>query len=55
MLWRVGRGEGVERLYCAARLPPLAALWEGYSVGSPFASWLPGFYEQVGEGCWLAP
>ncbi|KAL4421182.1 hypothetical protein ABPG77_003365 [Micractinium sp. CCAP 211/92] len=42
-----GRADAVERLYCAARLPALQSLWDGYTPGTPFAAWLPGFYEQV--------
>lgn len=44
-----GRGDAVERLYCAARLPALQALWDAYTPGTPFAAWLPGFYDQVGS------
>lgn len=47
MLEAVGRGRAAERLYCAARLPPLQRVWEGYAAGTPFASWLPGFYDHV--------
>ncbi|KAI3425696.1 hypothetical protein D9Q98_007673 [Chlorella vulgaris] len=47
MLDTAGRGEALERLYCAARLPPLQALWDGFTPGTPFASWLPSFYDQV--------
>ncbi|EFN55444.1 hypothetical protein CHLNCDRAFT_133750 [Chlorella variabilis] len=47
MLDTVERGDALQRLYCAARLPPLQALWDGYTAGTPFASWLPGFYNQV--------
>ncbi len=43
-----GRADAVERLYCAARLPTLQSLWDAYTPGTPFAAWLPGFYEQVG-------
>lgn len=50
MLDTAGRGEALERLYCAARLPPLQALWDGFTPGTPFASWLPSFYDQVGWG-----
>jgi hypothetical protein len=53
MLDGVGRSDALQRLYCSARLPPLLALWDGYAAGTPFATWLPGFYEQVGGsgGC----
>jgi len=47
MLEAVGRGDAAERLYCAARLPPLQRAWEAYAAGTPFAAWLPGFYDQV--------
>lgn len=50
MLEAVGRGDAAERLYCAARLPALQRAWEGYAAGTPFAAWLPGFYDQVGRG-----
>lgn len=50
MLEAVGRGDAAERLYCAARLPPLQRVWEGYAAGTPFASWLPGFYDHVRFG-----
>lgn len=49
MLEAVGRGDAAERLYCAARLPALQRAWEGYAAGTPFAAWLPGFYDQVGR------
>lgn len=39
-----------ERLYCSARLAPLQALWDSYTPSTPFVTWLPGFYDQVGEG-----
>lgn len=48
MLDAVGRPDAAQRLYCAARLPPLQRLWDGHSAGTPFAAWLPSFYEQVG-------
>ena len=59
LLAGVGRGEDVQRLYCAARLPPLMAVWEGYAAGTPFAAWLPSFYEATaaalaGECSWCA-
>lgn len=59
MLGGVGRADAIHRLYCSARLPPLLALWDGYAAGTPFATWLPGFYEQVAralanEAAWCA-
>eukprot|EP00887_Chlorella_sp_A99_P007905 scaffold12.g7905.t1 len=44
------REEVAERLYCAARLAPLQALWDSYAPPTPFVAWLPGFYDQAGAG-----
>ncbi|KAL4457254.1 hypothetical protein ABPG75_012119 [Micractinium tetrahymenae] len=54
-----GRSDAVERLYCTAWLPALQSLWDAYTPGTPFAAWLPGFYEQMvqsvrTEAAWLA-
>ncbi|KAK9845796.1 hypothetical protein WJX81_002638 [Elliptochloris bilobata] len=46
LLADAGRSANVERLYIAARLPALQALWDEYEGGS-LAAWLPGFYGAV--------
>ncbi|KAL6770541.1 COG7 [Auxenochlorella protothecoides x Auxenochlorella symbiontica] len=60
MLEGAGDGASLERLYCAAVLPPLRAAWEQVDPArAPFVSALPQFFEQVlgllrGEAGWLA-
>ncbi len=45
------RGHVVQRLYLEARLAPLMSAWEQFTptVQGGFASWLPGFYDEVCE------
>lgn len=47
MLSSLGRGDMVSRAYVAARSPPLHALWEGYTPGTPLVPWLSTFYDQI--------
>lgn len=46
MLASIGKEDTVKRLYTAARIGPLQALWDSYTQGTPFISWLSTFYDQ---------
>ena len=47
MLTDMGRTAQVQKSYVAARSAPLRALWEGYTQGTPFVSWISTFYDQI--------
>jgi len=47
MMSSIGRGELVSKAYASARSPPFSALWDGYTPGTPFVSWLSTFYDQI--------
>lgn len=47
MLSTMGRSNQVVSAYITARCAPLWSLWESYTVGTPFVSWLATFYDQV--------
>ena len=47
MLVAMGRQPQIATAYTAARSVPLWSLWEGYTPGTPFVSWLSTFYDQV--------
>lgn len=47
MLVAMGRRPQIAKAFTAARSAPLWSLWEGYTPGTPFVSWLATFYDQV--------
>ena len=47
MLVSIERSDLIVQSYVAVRSAPLRSLWEGYTPGTPFVSWLATFYDQI--------
>ena len=51
ILLQLHREDRIREAYMGARAKPILSLWEGYTLGTPFVSWISTFYDELLRSC----